>query len=140
VTRLIDDRTLSAVLRGALSFDGLVYTTGLWYLRLCQAVLGATRPPTGQLSKPIASLPADMRDAAIRSVLELPDEIHMLDLRTLAPTMAAHRERHRLNLLSTEALAAATISGAKVVLSAASPRLEAALDSEGIAVQRMKVG
>lgn len=132
---LVDDRTLSEILRGVRRIDGAVYTTGFWYVRLCQAVLSSNRPPTGQLSKPIASLPPSARAAAIRALLQLPDNIGMLSLRQLGPTIAELRELHRLNLLGIEALAAAKTTNATVLLSAASPQLEAALRSEGIAFE-----
>lgn len=131
---LIDDQALSRVFRGDLVIDEPIYTTGLWYLRLCQAVVAANRPSTGRLSGPIAALPAPARKAAIAAVLALPNHVGLLSLRDLGPAIAGLRETHRLNLLSIEALAAAKELNASVLLTTASPRLEAALKHEGLTV------
>ena len=79
--------------------------------------------------------PANLRDQAIRKLLELPDEIGLVSLRTLGPLIARHRNRHRLNALGSEALAAAVHLGADVFLSVPSPRLEGALRAEGLHVE-----
>ncbi|MBI2704361.1 MAG: hypothetical protein HYX32_03590 [Actinobacteria bacterium] len=133
---LIDDQLLGAVLRGkaprALASKDL-FTTGYWYVRLCQAVLGADER-TGALSRPFAELPDSMRERALNAVLELPAEIGLISLRELGPTIAQWRQHHELNILSIEALAAATLLRANVYLSAASPQLEAALRSERLKV------
>lgn len=134
--QLVDDQLLSAVLRGAAppAPDTEVFTTGYWYVRLCQAVLGAS-DRTGVLSGPFAALPSAARERATRSLLELPDSIGLLSLRVLAPTIGRLRQRHELNILGMEALAAATQLQADVYLSAASPRLEAALTAESLRVE-----
>ncbi len=131
---LIDDQLLGQVLRGrtprSLASKQL-YTTGYWYVRLCQAVLGA-RQRLGVLSSPFAELPPDLRARAVNTLLELPSEIGLLSLRELAPTIAQLREDHQLNILSIEALAAATRLDAQVFLSASSPMLEAALKRKNL--------
>ena len=129
---LLDDQALSAVLRGNTPrplrrFD--LATTGYWYVRLCQAVLGTTDRP-GVLPGPFADLPADLRDRAVSAVLELPDDIVLISLRELAPDIGRLRRRHSLNVLATEALAAAIRLEAEVILSAPSPRLQSALEDE----------
>jgi hypothetical protein len=134
---LIDDQLLGAVLRGQpprvlVSKD--VYTTGYWYVRLCQAVLGA-QERTGVLSRPFAELPDELRERALAAVLELPADIGLLSLRELAPSIARLRRDHQLNILSIEALAAATRLQANVYLSAPSPHLEQALRSAGLKVK-----
>jgi hypothetical protein len=134
---LIDDQFLGQVLRGrtprALASKQL-YTTGYWYVRLCQAVLGA-QERIGVLSGPFGELPDDLRASAINTVLKLPGEIGLLSLRDLAPTIAQLREHHQLNLLSIEALAAASQLEAQVFLSASSPMLEAALARRNLTVK-----
>lgn len=132
MTTLVDDRALSEILRGTRTIDDAVYTTGLWYVRLCQAVLTANRPDSGALSSPIAALPPSVQQAAIRAIIHLPDAIGVLSLRELAPTIAELRSRHQLNLLSIEALAAAKTLGANVLLTTPSPKLEEALRAEGL--------
>jgi hypothetical protein len=135
---LIDDQLLSAVLRDqpsqALGGHQL-YTTGYWYVRLCQAVLGrgAVR---GILSGPFGDLPASARQRAFATLLELPESIGLVSMRELGPEIGRLRGHHALNVLSSEALAAAVYLQAEVHLSAPSPKLEDALDQEGIEVVR----
>lgn len=132
MTTLVDDRALSEILQGKRKVEGSVYTTGLWYVRLCQAVLTANRPGTGALSGPIAALPPQAQRSAIHALIHLPDEIGILSLRELGPTIAELRSRHQLNLLSIEALAAAKTLTARVLLTTPSPKLEQALRAEAL--------
>ena len=136
MTQIVDDQLLSELLRGGHPPrpGEAVYTTGYWYVRLCQAVLGASER-TGALSQPFAHQPANRRDQAIRRLLELPDEIGLVSLRILGPVIARHSRRHRLNALGSEVLAAAVHLGADVFLSVPSPRLEDALRAEGLHVE-----
>ena len=113
-----------------------VYTTGYWYVRLCRAVLGASGRD-GALSRSFDVYPLEFRYLAIQRLLELPDWIGMESLRTLAPLMGDLRRRHALNVLGTEALAAAVYLNAIVFLAAPSPRLEQALRAEGIDVDAL---
>lgn len=134
---LIDDQLLGTVLRGSpprFLAGKQLHTTGHWYVRLCQAVLVAQQRP-GALARPFADLPDDLRARALASVLELPGEVGLLSLRDLAPTIAQLRQHHQLNILSIEALAAATHLGARVYLSAPSPKLEGALRSVELQVE-----
>jgi hypothetical protein len=132
VIQLLDDRLLSEVLRGKAPPRRRVdvYTTGYWYVRLCQAVLGAS-DRRGVLSTPFTSLPPAPRERATRALLELPEKVGLVSLRTLAPLIGQLRQKHDLNILGMEVLAASIHLGADVYLSAPSPRLQAALDSEG---------
>src|SRR5580658_303456 len=131
---LVDDQTLSKLIRQQLAWpDDRVFTSGHWYLRLCQAVI---RGAGGALSKPLLSLPPDRRDAAIRSVLELPDQIELLSWRQVAPVVASQLDGpgRGLNLLSREALAVATILDAEVIMAAGNENhlLRAALRQVGL--------
>ena len=74
----------------------------------------------GSLSRPFLSLPADKREAAVRAILELPGEVEILSWRVVAPVMAGQFDGpgQRLNLLSREALAAATLLRATVLMAA----------------------
>jgi len=132
MTQLIDDQLLGVVLRGGLPplADVPVATTGLHYFRLCQAVL-ASRAVDGVLSAPFNGLPTDLRQRAMLALIQLPEELQLVSLRDLAPLIGRLRSRHDLNLLGMELLAASIHLDAEVFLSAPSPRLEAALRSEG---------
>ncbi len=129
--QIIDDQLLGAVLRGNTPprRRADVFTTGYWYVRLCQAVL-ASNSNAGVLSAPFATLPAQARDRAIQSLLELPNEIGLVNLRELAPLIGHLRNRHDLNILGMEVLAAAILLDADVFLAAPSPRLQEALARE----------
>ncbi|MEZ5142412.1 MAG: hypothetical protein R2726_07815 [Acidimicrobiales bacterium] len=134
---LIDDQLLGAVLRGQpprTLASKTVYTTGYWYVRLGQAVLGA-QERTGVLSRPFVELPDAMRERALAAALELPAEIGLLSLRELGPIIAQLRLHHQLDILGIEALAAATRLQANVYLSARSPQLEQALRSANLTVK-----
>lgn len=131
---LVDDQLVGHILRGArppeLPAGAEVFTTGCWYVRLCQAVL-STRS-SGRLTAPFGELTPELREGAVAAVLELPPSIGLLSLRELGPLIGPLRQRHALNLLSREALAAAHKLQAHVVLSVTSPSLEAALAIEGL--------
>lgn len=111
-----------------------VATTGLYYFRLCQAVLGS-KAVDGVLSGSFNALTTDLKEQALLALIELPDEVHLVSFRDLVPEMGRLRTRHDLNLLGMEVLAAALHLDAEVVLSASSPRLEAALRHEGRLVE-----
>ena len=132
MTQLVDDRVLSGLLRGdSPPHPGEpVCTTGYWYVRLCQAALSST--VKGSLSGSFADLPPSLLPRAVQALLELPDEIGLVSLRTLAPLTGWLRGCHqKLNLLSLEALAAALYLNADVYLLTSSPPLEEALAAEG---------
>jgi hypothetical protein len=117
MTLLIDDQLLAAHLRGIPVLghrSGPVFTTGLWYLRLCLA-LG--RGMSGRLSGPFLSLSPARQRRALGAVLALPREIGLLSLRRLGPTIGELSDRHRpMNALTREALAAAVTLQADVLM------------------------
>jgi hypothetical protein len=139
VIQLVDDQLLGAVLRGdpPPRRRAEVYTTGYWYVRLCQAVL-SSNSARGVLSAPFRSLPSPTRDRAFQAVLELPDEIGLMSFRDLGPVIGHLRARHDLNMLGMEVLAAAVHLEAGVYLSAPSPRLQRALIAESRSSQVVK--
>ncbi len=135
MTWLVDDAHLGRLLRhegsARIGPDDRVATSGLWYVRLCQAV--ADEDSSGTLSTPFDHLALDHRERAIAQVLTLPPSIGVPSLRTLGPVIGNLRRRHApLNLLAVEALAAAVHLDATVLLSTSAPRLEAALATEGL--------
>lgn len=132
--QLVDDQRLGAILRGEPAPDpeADVFTTGYWYVRLCQAVVAAAQP--GKLSGPFVALPEPTRSRAIEALLILPERIGLISLRDLGPRIGRLRARHQLNILGMEALAAAVHLDAHVYLSSTSPKLEDALATENLAV------
>jgi hypothetical protein len=132
---LVDDRLLAELLRGRrprwLPRAAGVHTTGLFYLRLCQAYFDSD--VGGKLSGPLLRLPEPRRRQVEERLLALPEEIGLISLRELAPQMGRLRVEHRrLNVLALEALAAAASLPASVLASVAAPELEAALAGEGL--------
>ena len=139
MTVVVDDQVLSAELRGQHLVDGPLHTTGLWYVRLCQAVI---RAQGGTLSAPFIDLPPPLRQRALAAVLELPSHIGMVSLRELGPAMGQLAARHQLNVLAREALAAALALDARLVLSDRneSPKLLRAAEAEGVPVSFVATG
>ena len=134
MTLLVDDQTVSGLIREEIEWpQERVFTTGHWYLRLCQAVV---RGAGGSLSRPVLSLPAPQREIALRAVLELPERIEILSWREVAPMMAGQLDGpgRGLNLLSREALAVATLLEAKVIMAVGNENhlLRAALEQVGL--------
>jgi len=135
VTLLVDDQKVSGLIREEIDWpQDRVFTTGHWYLRLCQAVV---RGAGGALPRPLLSLPPSQREIALRAVLELPDGIEILGWGEVAPMMASQLDGpgHGLNLLSREALAVATLLEAKVIMAVGNENhlLRAALERVGLA-------
>lgn len=130
---VIDDRLLIEHLLAGLDAQGGLHTTSLWYYRACRAaVVGAG----GHLSGPFEGLDSSHQHAAIRSLLELPDDVGLPDPRSTVPRMAELSERHpKLNLLNLEAAATALTLDAMVLLSVDASRgvLPDVLDAEDIA-------
>lgn len=84
---------------------GQVYTTGLWYHRLCRSV--GDRSVIGVFSRSLGRLDPDVAVAVIEAVTRLPDSVDLLSLRELAWPMARLVDDGvGLNLMSLEALAA----------------------------------
>ncbi len=126
---LIDDQILSSVLRDKAPKQIArreLHTTGYWYVRLCQAVLGRDLADRS-LSRPFGALPPHLRSRAEMALLELPPEIGLLSLRELGPGIGILRRTFSLNALGIEALAAAQRLDADVFLATPSPVLESAL-------------
>jgi hypothetical protein len=72
---------------------------------------------TGHLSRRLETLDPDASDR-FRSALEaLPEEVGLLRFRTVVPVMQALRVRRPLNMLNAEALAAAVILDASLIVS-----------------------
>lgn len=137
---ILDDRLLIEHLLVGLEVEGELNTTSYWYYRACRAaVVGAG----GHLSGPFQNLGEAHQNAAIHSLLALPDSVGIPHPRSTVPLMARVAERHpRLNLLNLEATAAGLCLNATLMLSeeSASGILPTVLDAEGLAWRTHKCG
>lgn len=109
-----------------------MFTTQYWYYRAARAAVAGG---SGELSGPFAALPAEDQARAIEALLALPDDVGVSDARSLVPEMVEVSRRYgRLNLLNVEAVAAARVSGARVLLSPKAARgvLPGILEAEEI--------
>lgn len=128
---LLDDEPAELRPRG-----GGVFTTGLWYHRLCRAI--ANPAVVGALSRSLGDVDPFVGAKAVRAVVELPEAIGLVSMRSLAWPMAEFvAEGERLNPMSVEALAAATQLDASICLAAAdtNPPLIAAATRAAIDVR-----
>ena len=90
------------------------------------------------MSRQLGQVDPTIAAAAVRAVVELPEEINLVSLRSLGWPMAMLLSGgERLNLLSLEALAAAVELGAEICLSLAddNPPLRAAASRHGVVVR-----
>jgi hypothetical protein len=139
---LLDDRALVALLVGEklpISRNLVRFTTSYFCFRACRAVvMGAGR----HLSAPFERLDAERRSTVLERMLALPEDVGLPDPRPLVPRMVEVQRRHpHLNVLNTEATAAALLLNARVVLSSgnAAGQLGTALPAEGIAFQTVEL-
>ena len=110
-----------------------IWTTGLWYHRLCRALANPT--VTGVFSRSLGSADPTLGAKAARAVTELPATIGLVSLRELAwPMTQMLDEGVRLNLMSLEALAAAERLGAEICLASddENPQLLVAANLRGV--------
>jgi hypothetical protein len=139
---LLDDRSLVALLVGErlpITRNAERFTTTHFWFRACRAVVAGA---SGRLSGPLERLEPGHRAVALEHMLVLPDDIGLPDPRLIVPVMVEVRRRHPgLNVLNTEAAAAALLLGAKMVLSPPTARgqLEAVLPVERIAFQTVEL-
>ncbi len=135
---LLDDRALVALLVGErlpIAKRAERFTTTYFYFRACRAVVAGAG---GRLSGPFEHLDPGRRAAALERMLALPEDVGLPEPRLIVPVMVDVQRRHpSLNVLNTEATAAALLLGAKMVLSPPTARgqLEAVLPIERIAFQ-----
>ncbi len=132
---LFDERVLVALLIGErlpISQSSERFTTSYFYFRACRAfVLGAS----GKLSGPFKALDSERQALALGEMLALPDDVGLPDPRSLVPVMIEVQGRHpQLTLLNTEAVAAALLLNARLVLTAPTARGQLAdvLEAESI--------
>ena len=145
-TVVVDDRLLAAVLLreepdnlARVRSQGRLFTTGLWYHRLCRAL--AAGRVAGRLSSSFLKAPVDVATAALAAVVRLPEEVGLVSLRELAWPMGRVLAGHRLNVLGLEAVCASQWLGATLCLAETnvSPALLAAASDLGVPVARLGV-
>lgn len=104
-------------------------TTNLYLHRLCKSVVSARG---GALT---GAWPAEQRRELGRRLLALPDEIHVVPMRSLAYRMAEIADAYRLSTLGAEAVAAAeNVDGPLCVWSGDDgPGVRAATSALGVA-------
>ena len=136
---VIDDALLLGVLAGAApssvqeaAVASQLATTGSWYWRLTRAVFDERS--TGSLSRAFAGLADDEQERVRDGLHSLPAEIGLASLRKLVPVMAALDRGRRLNLLTAEAIAAALVLDADIVVTTRSALLDDACDRVGVEV------
>lgn len=140
---LLDDHLLLQLLlreepTGMRTNGQTVATTGLWYHRLCRAVM--TPAATGVLSRALGRAEPELGTAVMAAVTELPHDVGLISLRQLAAPMAQLLDDGlRLNLMSLEAIAAAEHLGAEICLAEddENPLLLAAAAHRGIPTRMM---
>jgi hypothetical protein len=117
---IVDDHLLLRLLLGEEPPDlrrpgGRIFTTGLWYHRLCRAV--GIQAVTGAMSRRLGHVDPRVAASATRAITALPETIGLISLRDLAWPMARLLgEGVKLNLVSLEALAAAEHADAELCL------------------------
>jgi hypothetical protein len=135
---LLDDRVLVALLVGErlrITRGAERFTTSYFWFRACRAVVAGAG---ARLSGPFDRLEPGHRASALQHMLALPDDVGLPEPRLIVPVMVDVQRRHPgLNVLNTEAAAAALLLGAKMVLSPPTARgqLEAVLPIEHIGFQ-----
>ena len=120
----LGDRDRCALRRGE------VFTTGCWHYRLSRAVHSSQM--TGALSRQLAELDLERQLRILAALDSLPDEVGPLSLRDLVPLMRALHVSRPLNMLSAEALAAALVLDAEIVVSTDNPMLQGGAEDLGI--------
>jgi hypothetical protein len=138
---LVDDHLLLRVLLGdepptLRPTRAALATTGLWYHRLCRAL--TDRAVVGPLSRRLGAVDDAVGARVLGAVVDLPDTIGLVSLRTLGwPMGELVHAGARLNLLSLEALAAARHLDADVCLAENddNPSLRTAARAFGVVVR-----
>lgn len=139
---VLDDALLLATLAGvappelrAARRDGALATTSSWLYRLSRAIEDRSRE--GSLGRAFARLPADARVRVTDDLADLPESIGLLPTRALVPAMALLSVEHRLNFLTSEALAAAVLLDGAICVSTQSDLLDRAAASLHVDVRHL---
>lgn len=111
------------------------FTTGSSCWRLSRALHDTTA--TGALSRALNDLTAEQQARVTASVGRLPPEVGLLSLRELVPVMTALEVGRHLNLLTAEALAAAVVLEATIVVTTESTLLTESSRRLGVEVRQL---
>jgi len=114
-------------------------TTGLWYHRLCRAL--ADKAVIGSMSRRLGRVDDTVGADVLRAVIDLPDSIGLVSLRSLGwPMGELVHSGARLNLLSLEVLAAARHLSADICLARADDNepLRASAETIGVSVRTIE--
>ena len=109
---------------------GELFTTGAWYWRLARAVSVGSM---GRLSRAASELPEGEQRLVSLALTRFPDEIGMLELRYLVPVMGTLSGPP--NLLTAEAVAAAMVLDASILVTTESGLLSRTASAVGVAVE-----
>jgi len=133
---LVDDHLIAGRLAsGGLGSSTLpgsptrVATTCSWWWRLSAALAG-TRG--GAITRHFAAVEPGARSGLERTIARLPDRLMILDLRDLIPAMAVLAAEYDLNLLAAEAVVAAEVLGADLVVRQDTPKIRETAAARGI--------
>ncbi|MGH9095352.1 MAG: hypothetical protein ACRDXE_09355 [Acidimicrobiales bacterium] len=134
---LVDDHVVAARLAsggvGAVAgrelVPGEVATTCSWWWRLSSALAGEH---SGALSSYFAALGPGARLAVSRVVGSLPSRLVILDIRDLIPAMAVLSGEHMLNQLAAEAVVAAEVLQADLVVGRDTPKIRETAGRRGL--------
>lgn len=138
---LVDDHLLLRILlddepRELRPEGGHIFTTGLWYHRLCRSL--SDHSVTGFFSRALGSANPVVGASAIDAMTRLPHSVGLLSLRELAWPMARLIDDGvRLNLMSLEALAAVEHLEAELCLARAdeNPPLVGAASERSVSIR-----
>ena len=109
-----------------------VATTCSWWWRLSAALAG-TRG--GAITRHFAAVAPGALSALEQTIARLPDRLLILDLRDLIPAMAVLAAEYDLNLLAAEAVVAAEVLGADLVVRQDTPKIRETATARGIPYQ-----
>jgi hypothetical protein len=125
---VVDDHLLLDILAGVPSIEAdkhlgneSIATTLSWFFRLGRA-LDSSRSQ-GSLSRRFSDLTPDRRTMLRESMIRLPENIHLVETRTLVPVMIAISNTTRANLLTADALATALTFDPSIAVTTNSPLL-----------------
>ena len=106
-----------------------VATTCSWWWRLSAAL---ARDRGGSIGRHFSMVGPEARSALEQTIARLPERITTLDLRDLIPAMAVLSAEYDLNLLAAEAVVAAEVLGAEIVVRQDTPKIRETAAARGI--------